>query len=163
MDYKNELVKELIHKFKYQGLKSTQLIFENILSQSLANHKEYFKNQNYIIIPVPLHKLKERTRGFNQSVIISNIISKILNIRSHNNIIIRFRNNPPQANQEDILKRQQNAQNIFKINENLKEMIKNKNIILVDDVFTTGSTLNECAKILKQNNANIIIGICLAR
>jgi ComF family protein len=163
MDYKNELVKELIHKFKYQGLKSIQKIFEDVLNKSLENYKDYFKNNDYIIIPVPLHKLKERSRGFNQSAIISNIISKILNIKSYDNILIRFINNPPQANQEDIQKRQQNAQNIFKINENLKETVKNKNIILVDDVFTTGSTLNECTKILKQNNANIIISICLAR
>jgi len=163
LDYQNQLVKELIHNFKYQKLKSLQNIFEQILNISLENYKEYFNENEYIIIPVPLHPLKQRIRGFNQSEILSNSISKILNLKSYNNILIRFKNNSPQANQTDISKRKENAKNIFKINENLKHLINNKNIILVDDVFTTGSTLNECAKILKQNNANTIISICLAR
>ena len=162
MDYKNPIVKELIHKFKYQKITSLKDIFENILNQSLEKYKNTF-NQDWILIPVPLHTFKQRIRGFNQSEILSNSISKILNIKSYNNILIRFKNNPPQANQEDIQKRKQNAKNIFKINENTKYLINNKNIILIDDVFTTGSTLNECATILKQNNVNKIISICLAK
>ncbi len=163
MDYKNSIVKNLIHKFKYQKIYCIQPTLKQILSTSLIQHQSYFKHNKYIIIPIPLHKYKKRTRGFNQSEIIANIISKILNIKTYNNVLIRFKNNPPQANQTDILKRQENAKNIFKINENQKHLIKNKNIILVDDVFTTGSTLNECAKILKQNKANNIIAICLAK
>jgi len=162
MDYQNPIVKELIHKFKYQKITSLKDIFENILNQSLEKYKNTF-NQDWILIPVPLHTFKQRIRGFNQSEILSNSISKILNIKSYNNILIRFKNNPPQANQEDIQKRKQNAKNIFKINENTKYLINNKNIILIDDVFTTGSTLNECATILKQNNVNKIISICLAK
>jgi competence protein ComFC len=163
MDYKNDIVKSLIHKFKYQKISCITPTIKQILSTSLNKHKPYFKHNNYIVIPVPLHKYKQRSRGFNQSEIISNIISQILNIKTYNNVLIRFKNNPPQANQTDILKRQENAKNIFKINENQKHLIQNKNIILVDDVFTTGSTLNECAKILKQNKANNIICICLAK
>ena len=163
MDYKNNIVKNLIHKFKYQKISCIKPTIKQILSTSLSKHQSYFKHNKYIVVPVPLHKYKQRSRGFNQSEIISNLISQILNIKTYNNILIRFKNNPPQANQTNALKRQENAKNIFKINENQKHLIKNKNIILVDDVFTTGSTLNECAKILKQNNANNIIVICLAK
>lgn len=163
MDYSNKIVKEIVHQFKYKKTTSIKYTLNQIISASLQNYKQYFNKKDFLIIPVPLHKYKQRARGFNQSEIISDIISNILNIETKNNILIRFKNNPPQANQEDSTKRKQNAENIFKINENFKHLVQNKNIILADDVFTTGSTLNECAKILKENSAKDIYAICLAR
>lgn len=93
----------------------------------------------------------------------SQLISKFLNVPYNDQLLIRYKNNPSQAKISDPILRQKNVTNIFKINDNLKSIVKNKNIILVDDVFTTGSTLNECAKILKQNDANLIVAICLAK
>ena len=162
-DYNNNLVKDLIHKFKYEHFLSTTHIFKKIIHQSLDPYKNYFQTNNYLIVPVPLHWIKAKHRGFNQSTIIAKLISNFLNVGCNDHLLIRYKNNPAQAKISDPILRQQNVLSIFKINENFKSIIKNKNIILVDDVFTTGSTLNECAKILKQNGAKTIIAICLAR
>jgi ComF family protein len=138
-------------------------MLKNLIQSSLAHYQDYFQTNNYLIIPVPLYWLKAKRRGFNQSIVLAKLISKFLDISCQDNLLIRYKNNPPQAKISDPLLRQQNVANIFRINENLKSIIQNKNIILVDDVFTTGSTLNECAKVLKQNGANLIVAICLAK
>ncbi len=162
-DYSDDTVKDLIHKFKYERFLRLTNIFDKIICQSLASYQDYFKYNNFLIIPVPLHWIKTKRRGFNQSTIIAKSISEFLNVPINDRLLIRYKNNPSQAKINDPILRQQNVNDIFKINENLKSLIKNKNIILVDDVFTTGSTLNECAKVLKQNGTNLIVAICLAR
>ena len=162
LDYRNKIVKEIIHQFKYQRLLALQTTFKLILKQSLKSYKTFFKKHDYILIPVPLSIQRKRTRGFNQADVIAKLISKILNIPYYPNILIRYKNNSPQANIENQIQRSQNVKNIFKLNSKKLKFLKNKNIILVDDVFTTGSTLNECAKILKQNKVKNILVICLA-
>jgi len=162
LDYQNKLVKEIIHQFKYQRLLAIQSTFKLILKQSLKPYKQYFKKHDYILIPVPLSIQRKRTRGFNQADIIAKLISKILNIPYYPHVLIRHKNNFPQANIKNQLQRPQNVKNIFKLNKKQLKFLKNKNIILVDDVFTTGSTLNECAKILKRNKVKKILAICLA-
>jgi ComF family protein len=163
VDYNDNTVKTIIHKFKYDRFLSLTKIFNNLIQLSLVNHQDYFQANNYLIIPVPLYWLKAKRRSFNQSIVLAKLISKFLNVPDNDQLLIRYKNNPSQAKISDPLLRQQNVANIFKINESLKSIIQNKNIILVDDVFTTGSTLNECAKVLKQNGANLIVAICLAK
>ncbi len=163
LDYKDNTVKELIHKFKYNKIKTISKTFRFILEQSLTSYLASFSKNEWIIIPVPLHFLKQKQRGFNQSDIIGTIISDILKLPIQHHIIIRHKNNPPQAKSLNQEERLLNTQNIFKINASQKNIIFKKNIILVDDVFTTGATLNECARILKENGAKNIIAICLAR
>lgn len=163
LDYKNKTVKEILHQFKYRRLLLLESTFEKILERSLKYHKDYFKHHHdYIIIPVPLNIQRYKARGFNQSDVLAKLISKIINIPYYTDVIVRHKNNPPQANIENRIQRTQNVKDIFKINQKKLNLIKNKNIILVDDVFTTGSTLNECAIILKQNQVKNIIVICLA-
>lgn len=163
LDYQNPLIKDMVHKFKYQHLLSLKNVFKNVLNKSLLIHKQYLYQNNFIIVPVPLHKYKEKIRGFNQSSILAKLISEITDLKTYDNVLIRFKNNQPQAKLNNNLERQKNVSSIFKINVSYQQFIKNKKIILIDDVFTTGSTLNECAKILKQNGANTVIAICLAR
>jgi len=162
LNYQNKIVKEIVHQFKYQRLLALESTFRIILKQSLKHYKKYFKKHEYIIVPVPLNIQRKRIRGFNQSEIIAKLISNILHIPYYPNILIRYKNNPPQANIENQTQRIQNVKNIFKINPKQIKFLKNKNIILIDDVFTTGSTLNECAKILKQYKVKNILIICLA-
>lgn len=163
LDFKEEATKNIVHHFKYNHLFSLVPLFSNIFSLTLNNHKQYLSANEYILLPIPLHKMKQRQRGFNQSLILSQILSKVLNIPYYDNILIRFKNNPAQAQIKNKDKRIKNVENIFKINPKYLEIIENKNIILVDDVYTTGSTLNECAKILKHNHVKTILGICLAK
>ena len=98
-----------------------------------------------IIIVVPLSRKRIHIRGFNQSQLIAQCISNILQIKIQKDILYKTKNIPPQStlNKEQ---RMQNIKGVYKV-KNI-EYLKNKNILLIDDIYTTGSTLNECSKIL---------------
>lgn len=166
-DYNNFIIKKLIHQFKYQP-------FAKNLSETLASLIIlYFNNfkkppqfytgpnkQEFLLIPIPLSPNRLKWRGFNQAKEIAKHLSKFLKIPLASNVLIKTKET---LNQTDLLKeqRKQNIKNTF-VCQN-KEIIKNKNIILVDDVFTTGATMEEAAKILKQSGAQKIYGIAVAK
>jgi len=122
-----------------------------------------------LIIPVPLHDRRLRWRGFNQSLLIANYLSQELitnlEIETSDKIILRSKHTRPQMTIRNRRERIQNVANVFVFNETEENinLIKNKTILLVDDITTTGSTLFECAKVLKQNGAKKVYGIVLAR
>jgi predicted amidophosphoribosyltransferase len=98
-------------------------------------------------------------RGFNQAEIIIPDQNS-LKLPIINNNLIRIKNNPPQALAVSPEARLENMLNVFKITD--EKEISQKNFILIDDVYTTGATLNEAARILKENGAKQIIGLTLA-
>jgi len=113
-----------------------------------------------IIIPVPIHKKRINERGYNQSELIAREISK--NIKSIKYIkgLKKIRNN---LKQSLLSKRQriENVKNAYEIAN--KEIIRNKKVILFDDIYTTGNTVNECSKVLRQNGADSILVLSLAK
>ena len=104
-----------------------------------------------IIIVVPLSRQRLHIRGFNQSQLIAHCISNILQIKIQKNILYKTKDILPQStlNKEQ---RIQNIKGVYKV-QNI-ECIKNKKILLIDDIYTTGSTLNECCKILVKKGIN---------
>ena len=114
-----------------------------------------------IIIPVPIHKKRKKQRGYNQSELVARQISKnIANLQLENKAFIKIKNNKPQSTLSK-KQRKQNVKNVYKL-EN-KGKIENKNIVLFDDIYTTGNTANEIAKILKRNGANKILVLTIAK
>ena len=113
-----------------------------------------------IVVPVPLNKKRLLERGFNQSALLSECFARHFGLTCHAEIIERFRPTPHQVGLNK-QQRQINVKNSFKIIK--PELVKNKNIILIDDVVTTGSTLEEVAKTLKQNGAQKVIGLVVAK
>ena len=107
-------------------------------------------NFDYILY-VPLHKKRERKRGFNQSKIIANQLGKELGVEVLD--ILERSKNTRRLFELDEKERQQELKNVFKISKDIKNYT-NKNIILIDDIFTTGSTVNEISKLLKLNGIN---------
>ena len=122
-------------------------IFENI--------KKYDK-----IIPVPVSKKRNKERGYNQSLLIAGEIANKTNLELVNNCLIKTKNIIEQSklNKED---RQQNIQGVYSLQN--KSLITNKKILLIDDIYTTGSTVNECSKILQQANPKKIGVLVLAK
>ncbi len=111
-----------------------------------------------IIVPVPLHPRRVTERGFNQARELARPISKGLNIKIYPNVIERFRNKPPQTT----LSRKQrlkNTRGTFRVRDNLPK----GHILIVDDVMTTGATVNELARILKHEGVERVDIITLAR
>lgn len=163
LDYKNNIVRNLIHGFKYKKIKTISNTLRFLMEKSLLPNLPFTNPDDYIIIPVPLFFVKQNQRGFNQSELLGQIISDITKITLLSDLLIRHSNNSVQAKMKNRDQRFFNTKNIFKINSSKQHLLKNKKIILVDDVFTTGATLNACAQALRAHTRKTIIAICLAR
>ena len=109
------------------------------------------------LIPVPLHNVKKRERGFNQSEVIAKEISKIFNIPTNTSLLKRSKWTIYQT-KLNTQERKTNIENAFI----LKEKLTNTRFAIVDDVLTTGATTNECARILKNGGAKFVGAISLA-
>jgi len=159
-NYDDPVLRNLIHYFKYNSFENLTPILGELIIKYIENCK--FKIENYIVIPIPLHRSKERQRGFNQSKLLAEYIARQLNLNLID-ALKRTKNTKPQAQCKNNESRTENIKNCFKINDSAIELIKNKNILLIDDVFTTGSTINEAVQILKQNGAQKIIALVVAK
>jgi competence protein ComFC len=162
--YNESAISRLIKLMKYQFAKNIAEDLAKILTAYLSKIKSeslyiqsMFDFDNSFLVCVPLHKKRKNWRGFNQAEIISEILSKNAGIELNNNLI-RTKNTKPQVNL-NAKERKENVKNVFAWKGN---KLNNKNILLIDDVVTTGSTLNECAKILKSYGAGKIWALVIA-
>lgn len=167
--YQNLLIKNLIQKFKYQPFVKelaptlSSLIIEHF--QLLDNKPPFFASpptspqSEYILIPVPLDKRKLKRRGFNQAEEVSKELSKFLEIPI-SNCLIKIKETTPQVELTEE-ERKENIKGAFSCQH--PELVKGRKILLVDDVFTTGSTMEEAARVLKKAGAKEITGIVVAR
>ncbi|PKL72092.1 ComF family protein [Candidatus Kuenenbacteria bacterium HGW-Kuenenbacteria-1] len=159
--YKEELLKKVIHTFKYKYIrdlaKPLGKIIINFLYQSKLN---LLFDNSYFLVPISLHRKRLFERGFNQSELLVQIISREFKIPILNNVLKRRRNTKSQTKLKE-KERRKNMKNVFICCQ--PEIIKNKNIILFDDILTTGSTLKEAARVLKKAGAKEIIGLILAK
>lgn len=164
-EYKNPLLKNLIQSFKYQPfIKELSLP----LSSLIINHFQlldspplfYEEKSDFSLIPIPLEKRRLRWRGFNQAEEIAKKLSEFLGLPLVNDVLIKEQETLPQAKLSD-RERRENVLNSFFCKN--KEKILGKKILLVDDIYTTGSTMKEAAKVLKKSGTKKIIGIVIAR
>src|SRR3989344_831392 len=160
--YRDPLLKEAIHKYKYDFIKDLAEPLAGLMIKKI-NDCPWFKENNALLVPVPLHKKRLRWRGLNQSELLCLEISKSLNIPLINNFLIRTKHNLAQVKIKNTEQRKTNIKNTFQINLKNQIEFKNKIIILIDDVLTTGATLEECAKTLKKAGLKEIWGLVLAR
>ena len=145
-------IDQLIHELKYQSVKDIGLTCARIINYLVQVPAVD------IITYVPLHQLKQSDRGFNQAQVIASELSRLTNIPCAN-LLKRTVNTSPQARVTSREERLNRMANIFKANSVLNPPFS---ILLVDDVTTTGSTLNECAKVLKQVGVKKVIGLVVA-
>ncbi len=151
-------IREAILKFKFQEEAYLYKTFTKIILDNLEVC-EYIKTFD-IIIPVPIHRKRRLERGYNQSELIANEISKQLRTNIERNILIKIRNNPKQSTLK-LEERKSNVKNAYDLRE--KQKIEDKKILLIDDIFTTGNTVNECAKKLKEAGASKVSVLTIAR
>ncbi len=140
----NDFNKVLLSNLKFGYDRNVANSFIKIIEPYLEKNKHYF-NDFDIITSVPLHNLRKRYRGFNQSELLGEQICIILNKQYYNDVLIKTVNTPPQTTVEKH-KRQKNIENAFVVNSIYN--IKGKKILLIDDIFTSGNTIEECARTL---------------
>ncbi len=158
--YDNFIIKKLIHQLKYSYVKEIADPLSKIIIVHLANINKLENFSDFILLAVPLHKRKLKRRGFNQSEEIAKRLSEIIKIPYLKNVLIKIKETPAQANLKKE-EREKNLESAFSCQN--KELISGKKILLVDDVFTTGSTMEECAKTLKNCQAKEVWGLVVAR
>lgn len=164
-NYKENLNKNFVEHhyfFKYENLIREQIIslkfqekpyIYKTISFFLKNNKKSFeKLEKYdIILIVPISRNRKKERGYNQSELLIKEIAPIINLKIMSNILYKNKNTVPQSSLNKI-QREENAKGVYDA-KNCGKII-NKKILLVDDIYTTGSTVNECAKVLTQNKIN---------
>ena len=172
-DYKNttSYFDEHIYLFKYSGeirnmilnykFREKSYIYSTFVELIKNNKKICAQIKKYdIIIPVPISKKRLNTRGYNQSALIARKIAKTLNMCYEENILVKIKDNKPQSEMGQE-KRKSNVKDVYTIKN--KEKIYQKKILLIDDIFTTGNTVNECAKVLIENFASSVGIITIAK
>lgn len=164
-DYKNKVLEKMIKSFKYRFVidlaESIRPLVKKYVRFLATKRNFNILTDNPLIIPVPLHYRRLNWRGFNQAEIIAKIIAEITRLRTENTILTRPLISKPQAEINKKSERLENMGNQFKISNDKK--INGETLLLVDDVCTTGATLNECARILKKAGAKKVIGFVIAR
>ncbi len=160
-EYPNMYFDEIFHIFKYEGdirnriikykFKNAPYLYKTFSKLILNNEKICDILKKYdLIIPVPIHKKRKLIRGYNQTELIARDLANNLDLKLEKNILIKEINTKAQS-ESNKMERQTNIIDAFKI-QNLQK-IKNKNVLIFDDIYTTGSTANECAKVLKKAQA----------
>jgi ComF family protein len=150
---KGSRIRNLIHNLKYKGITEVGYELGKIYGLSL-NSSDFMKDID-MIIPVPLHPAKERIRGFNQSEIISRGIADVTLLSVANKIVERISVSATQTKRSRY-ERWTNVEGIFSVKD--PRMIEGKHVLLVDDVITTGSTIESCAnELLKTDGVKVSV------
>lgn len=159
-------LKKAIQKLKYKFIiEMAEIIIDVtidywvIYQPVLLEEIKKSRGSDWQVVPVPLHKKRQNWRGFNQSALIAQILAKKLDLK-YSDCLIRTKNTQQQAKLASNM-RHKNVKDAFAICPNYQ--LPASNYLLIDDVWTTGSTLKECCFVLKKNGAKKVWGLTLAR
>jgi competence protein ComFC len=153
------IIKEIIHLYKYRGFEVLGQYLGDFAGQALSAEEDLWLGVD-AIIPVPLHPAREKERGFNQAQVLALRLSKMKNLGVLEKRLVRVRNISPQTS----LKAEARARNVhgaFQVRK--PEEIEGKIVLLVDDVYTTGSTLCECSLVLIKAGAKEVRAVTVAQ
>ncbi len=155
----NHIFIKIIHSLKYKSFTKVGYELGHLLGKELI--KFHFLDYDGLI-PVPIHVARKRERGYNQSEIISKSVSKVINKPILNNLIIRNRYTLSQTKFNSTQERKDNLIDAFSFKSNPNE-VQNKIFLLIDDVLTSGATVNTIAKLLIESGAKRIDVATLAK
>ena len=156
--YEQPQVRRFIHALKYSAVRSLALHIGEFMRHERANLRRL---EASIIIPIPLHPRKLRSRGFNQALLIADELSSVLALPVIDTALVRRRGGEPQMQLARRSARAQNVRGVFALTSS--ENISGRTVLLVDDVVTTGATLSEAARMLREAGASRVDGLVLAR
>jgi len=159
-------LRELIHLLKYEQVRPAANVLGRMLAEAIADLEPSFGERKVLVVPVPLHRSKLRQRGFNQSVLIARAALKLKpagdRLALNATVLERCRETQSQTG----LTRHQRRENIrgaFVIVIAKPDELAEREILLVDDVFTTGTTVSECARLLRRAGASKVWVATVAR
>ncbi len=159
VNFDHPLLSRCIKELKYRFVKDLAKPLSSIVIKSIEQNDLHLSSP--IVIPVPLSHKRFNWRGFNQAELIARHLAEHFGWEIDTNVISRMKTSKPQADIENKEEREMNIKDNFVPAPGID--VSNKDFILIDDVVTTGSTINECAKILKQSGAKSVIGLTIAK
>jgi ComF family protein len=149
------VIRQAVHQLKYYNLKAIAPLLASFLHEFLIENPI----PGDIFVPVPIHKKRERERGYNQSSLIAHELSRMNGLPLVENCLIRKINTPPQVRTTSAAERQNNIADAFVC---VDRQLEGKHVLLIDDVSTSGATLNACAGALKAAGASSVHGLVIA-
>lgn len=153
-EYKGD-IKETIYRFKYSNMRCYAEFFG---AEAMKRYGKLLKTWKIeAIIPVPMYKLKQRKRGYNQAEEFARSLAKASGIKVDTKLLIRRKDTVPMKT----LSKQQRYENLLKAFK-VSSKPTYKRVLVVDDIFTTGSTIDACARVLRQNGVENVYGLCIA-
>jgi len=150
------VIRQAIHQLKYRNLRAQVMILAKLLQDYLATNPI----PGEVLVSVPLHRKRLRERGYNQSSLLAKELGKLTGLPVVDGCLIRQRHAPAQARTLTVVERRSNVTNAF---THLDHRLRDKQVLLIDDVSTSGATLDACATALKAAGATSVWGLVLAR
>lgn len=149
-------MRQAIHQLKYRNLRAlatplTELLRDYLIANAMPVE---------ILVPVPLHQKRLRERGYNQSYLLARELGRLTNLPVVGDCLIRQRHTPPQARTATVEERKSNIADAFVCCDH---KLRDKQVLLIDDVATSGATLDACAAALKASGAASVWGLTMAR
>jgi len=157
-------LRELIHLLKFGGVRPAANVLGRMLAEAIATIEPEFPPEGVALIPVPLHRVKLRQRGFNQAELIARSAMKISPVRERlrlcAGVLDRTRETASQIGLTSH-QRRENLRGAFGVAQ--RELVQGREVLVVDDVYTTGATVSECARVLRRAGATKVWVATVAR
>ncbi len=148
-------VRDLVHNLKYANVRTSAPELGRLMAAHLASRPL----QADVLAPVPLHRRRERDRGYNQSALLARAVSEATGIRLDERLLTRTKDTAPQVTMKSPEERRHNIEDAFQC----MGEVTGVDVLIIDDVVTTGGTMSACAKPLKSAGAHSVWGLALAR
>lgn len=150
------VIRQAIHELKYNNLRAitglfARLLYDYLLANPLPGE---------VLVAVPLHPKRLRERGYNQSQLLAKELAKLSGLPLLEDCLIRVRHSTPQARTTTVSERRKNVAGVFSCPN---QRLEGKKVLLIDDVSTSGATLDDCARALKEAGASLVWGLVLAK
>jgi ComF family protein len=149
------VIRQAIHELKYRNLRAVAPLLAGFLNDFLLENLV----PGNVLVPVPIHRKRERERGYNQSFLLSRELGRLNGLPVVDDCLIRSTYTHPQARTSSVADRLENVAGAFTC---VDDRLRGKQVILLDDVSTSGATLNACAGTLKSAGAATVWGLVLA-
>ena len=150
------VMQQAIYSLKYRNLRAIAPLLASLLHEYLSRTPL----PGDVLVPVPLHKTRLNERGYNQSSLVADALGKLTGIPLIGNCLVKTRKSSPQARTAGVEERRANVAEAFTCRN---DRLAGKQVVLVDDVATSGATLDSCAGVLKEAGAKSVWGLTLAR
>lgn len=149
-------IRQAVHRLKYDNLRA----LARPLAELLHDYVKLNPVPGEVLLPVPLHGKRLRERGYNQSGLLARELGRMMELPVVDDCLTRQRHNPPQAKTSNVEERRHNVLGLFSCRDN---RLRDMQVILIDDVATSGATLDSCAAVLKKSGAASVWALVLAR